>query len=564
MKKRLRILLAMTLVVSSLASLMACSGGDNGEKKPGDGGNSAEVDPEGVGEDVAIDPFGKYQEPITINVVRTMDSTVTFNEDYPETKSLEDNVWSHAYEDNLNIKLNYLWTPTGDEYNTKWNMAMSTKTLPDMGWVDAATYMQLVEADLVEDMTDVFEAYASDYYKEQVEADGGITRAFMTFEGRMLGLPITGTTPDAINLLFIRKDWLDQVNMEAPKTIDELVTVAKAFKDARLGGDGTYGICMGPYEMAGECDWEGFLNGYGAYYNIWVDDGSGNLVYSTTQPQMREAILKLQEMYAAGLISTDMAVNPNVREDLVAGKVGIAYGTYWAPISAIQSSYNNDENAEWIVCELPTVDGSAASTQAWGNGSPSQFFFVRKGYEHPEAAVKIINLGFKLDVEDPATYNFHEASQIQVQQYRLVACWEPWRNMQSCYRVWDAIASKDESKLETVNDKDMYEIVTGFQDGTVDRSRIGYALVNAPEASTYSICDQMNKEGRIILSQYTTITPAHISEKLVTLDKKVMDAMLSVICGGDISAFDEAIEYWKANGGEEITQEVNQWYKTAR
>lgn len=563
MKKRLRILLAMTLAVSTLMSFTACSG-DKGEKKSEEGGNSTEVGQEGSGEDVEADPFGKYQEPLTINVVRTMDSTVTFNEDYPETKSLEDNVWSHAYEDNLNIKLNYLWTPTGDEYNTKWNMAMSTNALPDMGWVDAATYMQLVEADLVEDMTDVFEAYASDYYKEQVEADGGITRAFMTFDGRMLGLPVTGTTPDSINLLFIRKDWLDQVNMEAPKTIDELVAVAKAFKDANLGGDDTYGICMGPNEMAGECDWEGFLNGYGAYYNIWVDDGSGNLVYSTTQPQMREAVLKLQEMYEAGLISTDMAVNPNVREDLVAGKVGIAYGTYWAPISAIQSSYNNDENAEWIVCELPTVDGSPATTQAWGNGSPSQFFFVRKGYEHPEAAVKIINLGFKLDVEDPATYNFHEASQIQVQQYRLVACWEPWRNMQSCYRVWDAIASNDESKLETVNDKDMYEIVTGFLDGTVDRSRIGYALVNAPEASTYSICDEMNKEGRIILSQYTTITPAHISEKLVTLDKKVMDTMLSVICGEDISAFDEAVEYWKANGGEEITKEINQWYKAAR
>ena len=508
------------------------------------------------------DPFGKYDQPITINVVRTMDSTIGFNADYPETRSLEDNVWSHAYEDFLNIKLNYLWTPTGDEYATKWNMAMATNSLPDMGWVDGLTYQKLVEADLVEDMTDIFEEYASDYYKEQVEADGGVTRAFMTFNGRMLGLPITGTTPDGICLLFVRRDWLNKVGMEAPTTIDELVQVAKAFKDAKLGGDDTYGICMGPNAFAGECDWEGFLNGFGAYYNIWVEDGNGGLVYSTTLPEMRDAILKLQEMYADGLISTEIAVDPNVREDLVAGKAGIAYGTYWAPISAIQSNINNDPEADWIVCELPTVDGSPMTTQAWGDGSPSQFFFVRKGYEHPEAAVKIINLGFKLDIEQPTVYNYHEASNIQVQQYRLVACWEPWRNMQACYRVWQAIDTGDESCLETANDREMYELVVGYANGTAPREKIGYALVNSPEDSTYSICDACHKDGRIILSAFTTLTPAQMGEKLQILDGKVYDAMMNVICGADISEFDAAIEYWHSNGGDDITQEVSEWFAT--
>ncbi len=568
MKKNAARLLALLLAVVMMLSLVACSKApastDASSTDPSKESSAEKTGstPENTDEPAEADPFGKYEEPITINVVRTLDSTIGFNKDYPETYSLEDNVWSHAYEEYLNIKLNYLWTPIADEYATKWNMAMATNSLPDMGWVDGLTYQKLVEADLVEDMTGFFEEYASDYYKAQVEADGGVTRAFMTFNGRMLGLPLTGTTPDGINLLFVRRDWLEQVNMEAPTTIDELVEVAQAFKDAKLGGDDTYGICMGPYAFAGECDWEGFLNGYGAYYNIWVEDGHGGLAYSTIQPEMREAVLKLREMYAAGLITTDMAVNPNAREDLVAGKTGIAYGTYWAPISAIQSNMNNDPNADWIVCELPTVDGSPMTTQAWGDGVPSQFFFVRKGYEHPEAAVKMINLHYKLDVEQPTVYNFHEESMIQVQQYRLAACWEPWRNMQGCYRIWEAMKTGDESLLQTANDKDMYEIVTGYLDGTVAREKVGYALVNAPENSTYSICDELNKDGRIILSAYTTLTPAHISEKLLVLDEKVTDAILKVFCGADISVFDEAIEYWHNNGGDDITREVNEWYAT--
>lgn len=573
MKKNATRLLAMLLALLMMLSLVACSKAPASTDAPATetskepSAESSTEEPakpesesEGAEEPAEADPFGKYEEPITINVVRTLDSTIGFNEDYPETYSLEDNVWSHAYEDYLNIKLNYLWTPIADEYATKWNMAMATNSLPDMGWVDGLTYQKLVEADLVEDMTDIFEEYASDYYKAQVEADGGVTREFMTFNGRMLGLPLTGTTPDGINLLFVRRDWLDAVGMDAPTTIDELVEVAQAFKDAKLGGDDTYGICMSPYAFAGECDWEGFLNGYGAYYNIWVEDGNGGLAYSTTQPEMREAVLKLQEMYAAGLITTDMAVNPNAREDLVAGKVGMAYGTYWAPISAIQSNMNNDPNADWIVCELPTVDGSPMTTQAWGDGVPSKFFFVRKGCEHPEAAVKMVNLHYKLDVEQPTVYNFHEGSMIQVHQYRLTEQWEPWRNMQACYRIWEAMETGDESLLQTANDKDMYATVTGYLDGTCPREKVGYALVNAPEDSTYSICDELNKDGRIILSAYTTITPAHISEKLLILDGKVTDAILKVICGEDISVFDEAIEYWHNNGGDDITQEVNEWY----
>ena len=37
-------------------------------------------------------------------------------------------------------------------------------------------------------------------------------------------------------------------------------------------------------------------------------------------------------------------------------------------------------------------------------------------------------------------------------------------------------------------------------------------------------------------------------------------AILNVINGEDISAFDEAVEAWKAGGGDTMTEEVNAWY----
>jgi putative aldouronate transport system substrate-binding protein len=116
-----------------------------------------------------VDPFGKYDAPITVKVVRILDSTTKFDKSNPDTESLESNVWSKAYEEMLGIKLEYLWTPSGDQYDTKWTTAIASNDLPDMAAVDATVYKSLVKGGLVQDMTDVFDKYASDYYKSKLK-----------------------------------------------------------------------------------------------------------------------------------------------------------------------------------------------------------------------------------------------------------------------------------------------------------------------------------------------------------------------------------------------------------
>ena len=462
----------------------------------------------------------------------------------------------------LGIKLDYLWTPAADQYATKWNTSIASNDLPDMGWVDANTYKSLLQGGLVEDMTDAFDKYASDYYKEQVKIDGAAQK-FMTINGKLMGLPLTGATPDGINLLYIRKDWLEKVNLPEPKTIDELLNVAKAFKDAKLGGADTSGLCMGPYVFGGQGDWEGFLNGFGAYVGIWLKDSSGKLAYSSIQPEMRTALLKLQQAYKDGLIPKDFSVNSNPTEALVSGKVGITYGTYWAPVVAIQDQMNKDPNSVWSVLPLPTVDGSPMKTQAWGDGLPTSFFFVKKGYEHPEAAVKIVNLGFKLDVEQYMKYNFNQATQIQVQSYRLVAAWEPWRNLNSTIKVWDAMTSKDTSKLND-GELDSYNNITSYHAGTPDRAKLGYVLVNDSQNSSYSIIKQLRDENRIVLSEYKALPTDRMSQKQTLLDTNLNNAMIKVIGGGDISGYDEAAKAWLAGGGQDIADEVNAWFEQSK
>ncbi|HHW47649.1 MAG TPA: hypothetical protein GXX14_03410 [Clostridiaceae bacterium] len=64
-------------------------------------------------EEEVYDPFGKIEPTIEITGVRDAHPEQVLK--YPEGDSLHDNIWTRYYENELGIKLKYLWiTPFGD------------------------------------------------------------------------------------------------------------------------------------------------------------------------------------------------------------------------------------------------------------------------------------------------------------------------------------------------------------------------------------------------------------------------------------------------------------------
>ena len=81
------------------------------------------------------DPLGKYEEEITVTMVRDIDPSMKFDTSREGYKSLEDNVWTKAYKEQLGINIEYLWTAPVDEYLSKWNVAIAGGDIPDMAIV---------------------------------------------------------------------------------------------------------------------------------------------------------------------------------------------------------------------------------------------------------------------------------------------------------------------------------------------------------------------------------------------------------------------------------------------
>ena len=65
----------------------------------------------------------------------------------------------------------------------------------------------------------------------------------------------------------------------------------------------------------------------------------------------------------------------------------------------------------------------------------------------------------------------------------------------------------------------------------------------------------------IIYDEVYVTTPAMISRK-AELDKLRNNTFLSMVMGETpVSDFDKFVEQWKAQGGDEIAKEVNEWYQ---
>lgn len=563
-KQAIALLMGLTLAVSCLAGCGEKTDTEGQKDSVATEEKSTETEQTASEEKEAADPFGKYEEEITLRAALRAVGVKYYsgNDDYD---SAEKNLYTSLFHDELGINLEYDWIAQDDEtYTTKWNMAIAQNNLPDFGIVAPDMYQQLRDADLIMDMTDVFEEYASDKYKEFMEADGGVARAYATQDERMIGLPFTGGSSDAVQVFNIRKDWLEALGLEVPTTIDGLIEVAQAFVDNKMGGDGTYGLVASSDILGSDLGLLGFFEGYGAYPR-WIVDDSGELVWGMTSDENRDALLKLQEMYKNGLINTDFAVSDAsiTKEDVASGKVGIAYGTYWGA-GGLSDSRSLNSDAEWVITEIPTVDGTPAVTSC-GSGA-SWFVFVNKNCEHPEAVVKMLNLQveklYSEDSEVVTKYSTHagpDGESVQVSLYSPVsgATNIPWQNLIRYQESTKALESGNE-EFSLGLSASTYEKIRGYMDG--DESYYNVWKIFGPEG-TYAVIDKMKNEDRILLDAYQTFQTETMIDKKSILDDALKTEMVKVIMGEDISTYDKAVEEWYKNGGQIITDEANDWYE---
>ncbi len=531
-------------------SLAACSSGNNS-------GATHEENEAGSNksEDIAsITPLGKYDPPIEVTAVRG----ITEGTKYNEGESIDNNVWSRAYESELGVKVKYLWTTPTAQYNQKLNIAIASDDLPDITPVSASQLKRLVEDDALEDLTSLYEQYGSELTKDIMSQDGGNALKSATFNGKLYGLPNMTSGLGQTHVLWVRTDWLQKLGLSEPKTMDDVIKTAEAFVKQDPDGNNkadTYGLGINKDIFGFYAGMQGFFNGFHAYPNIWVKDASGKLSYGSTQPETKAALLKLQELYKQGLLDKEFGTKDatKVSEAANGGKLGLFYGFFWNA-GWLQDGKNADPSMEWKPISIVSVDDEPAKAQV--PFAINTYYVVKKGAKNPEAAVKILNFDFEKlwgETAQPDVYSVNNNTAIF--EYALLYGEAPRKNLDAYLNVVQALEANSPSSLNT-EEKGYYDNILDYRAGNL--KQWGVERMYGPDGSL-SVIDGYAKNAQIVDDAYFGAPTQGMTDNNATLQKLQLEVFTRIIMGGSIDEFDQFVTQWEDLGGNTITGEVNDW-----
>ncbi|MEK3870332.1 MULTISPECIES: extracellular solute-binding protein [unclassified Paenibacillus] len=561
------------LSVIVLASLMlaACSGG---------GGDGANGDPGGASKDnqnqasAADDgPLGKYDPAIEVSFVRDLSDVVENNVlGVLKGETIDNNRWTQLYEDELGIKIKYDWvvkgSPTSDQYLQKINVTLASGDLPDVIPVNATQLKQLADSDQIEDMTELYEKYASPFTKKVLSEEGTSVFDAATFDGKLMAVPQLESSMERAMYIWIRTDWLDKLGLKPPKTMADVLAISKAFTEGDPDGNGkkdTFGLGVTKDLWGGAMGLEGFMAGYDAYPNIWVEDASGKLVFGSTQPEVKKALQVLQDMAKNGQIDQEFGVKDGgkVSEQISAGKIGMEYGEQWNSIWPLQLNRDNDPNAQWQA--FPIVSESGETPKVPLKFSTTRFFAVKKGAAHPEAVIKLFNLHLEKNWGETAEFDkyFAPPEAESVWQLSPVTPYPVKKNVDA-FRAIDAARKAGDFSTLTGEAKTIQEKLEAYASGSSDGFALwGWERIYGEEGSM-GIADHYDKNNQFLREKFVGAPTPTMVERKATLEKLQNEVFVKIIIGDPIDKFDQFVADWKKLGGDQITQEVNEWYETTK
>ena len=557
--------LAVVMVFILMLSFFVGCGGDNDATDVG-GGGDATVDDAATDDDSSdeqereVGPFTPFDDILEISTPFVESPNVYF----VEGESWEDNFVSQFYTEMLNIRWVAAWQVDSSQAEERLNTAVAANDLPDMFAASPSLLGRLIQANQVQELGDVYEQFASPRFREIAGFQDG--RGFLagTHEGRLYGMPVSNDFANNVAMVFIRQDWLDILGLDLPTTMDELLEIARAFRDEDPGGNGpgnTVPIANTMHFGQDGASFNTFANPLMAYRGIWIPDGEGGLKYSSIQPEMRDALLLMQSMYAEGLFDIEFAIKDAgiVAQDIAAGRVGIFPGVFWSSLWPLAGSLDNNPDADWTPIPIPVDQDNRTTTQ---NLIFSYFsVVVRSGFEHPEALIKSMNLWAEMFHGEHAD---HFNGLLSTERYMPIADnWHayaqpvffshPRKNVYLSANFIDMWEAQDIDLALTGEARNRFDIVSAG--GSQGWAHQKFLMEGMPVTMMYD---------DFIYNEFVGAPTPTMVLRMTTLEQMEDEVFIAIIMGDSIERFDSFVEDWHNQGGNEITEEVNEWYRSVQ
>lgn len=540
------------MALASAMLLSACGGGESGSS-----------------ETVSVrNTDGKYDPVVTITIAKQLDENAG---KYGEGEDINKNPMVDLAVEQLGIKMETtLLGGDASNYDTKLRLALTgSEELPDVFPVYGTQMIaDMIESGQVKAIDEDIEKYMPERLKE-IYDQYPETFYPVTKDGKTYGIACAPALTEG-QVMIIRQDWLDALGLEAPTNMDEFEAVIKAFTEDDPDGNGkkdTYGFAYagdGIYSTGWVADPVSLFSANSGKNipGMWQEDENGELMYGSIHEGNKETLRRMASWHANGWIFQEAAATGawDAMMQFTEGKAGIFIGRPWA-ISSVRDVTTVHPDA--VIKAYPNIlqdDGTCTYQAAQTNDGWLMFnkdfdnmeaFFVYydwlydaafgtgnfqygylEGYDYDIVGDEVV---FDSTLFDPAVADPFVPGKSTVLKNAPVL-----DNMQT---YADAKAGKKENGAQIKAAAD-FEVVPDLAEG--------YALAN--EHKDELISSLFNAE--------PTDTMKKCWEQLQTMEKQVYT---NIIYGKEpVDAFDQFVQDWNEQGGEQITKEVNEWYQTVK
>lgn len=505
------------------------------------------------------DKMTGYEEPIEVISVNWYDAS---DEDgiskigAKTGETLTYNRWNDAIKRLFNVDLTYSWQSQNTDFTQKLRLDMASGELPDIFLVqEQSDLIQMAEQGLIWDMTDLIDEYASERDKEVWKSDEGGNLKKVTIDGRVYAIPSSVSATDHVSYIWFRDDWMEKLNLEYPKTVEELEKVAEAFVTQDPDGNGkddTWGIQL-PNDPVTGVAVRGLYAGFGAYPEYWVKQEDGSVVYGGVTEGTKNALAYLADLYQKGCINPEFVTldNTKITEEVLNNQVGILYGGHWFGHTA-GDLHELNPDARWKCVPLPSKSGKAAKSIMRPNNTG--WLVVNKNFEHPELALKLRALcTFGVMSSDSAWWWYDENIMWHLSPCRSgVSAFDnliTYQNLQEAYEH-----NSDESLLKAkavpywanLHGKDGWEWELMFGPG---------------DHTPMHVLEQDYEQGNLFWDPYNGVPSEFMQERWSSIMDEQKRFYSNIIIGklGVEEGFNQWLDTFNNLGGEQITGEVNDW-----
>lgn len=299
------------------------------------------------------------------------------------------------------VPLKFTAPPT-NQTTQSLNVLLATGDLPDMieynwqGEFPGGPEKAIKDGYILKlnDTIDKFAPNLKKYLKEhpevdkQVKTDNGSYYVFPFIRGddylRVFQGPI------------VRKDWLDELGLPVPETIDEWYTTLKAFKEKK-GATAPFSVVSvpRPFQESGN---GAFLSAFGVTRDFFIDD-SGAIKFGPAEKGYKDYLATFHKWYAEGLIDKNFATADSKAMDanMASGATGVTVGNAGGGIGKFQPLITaKDPKGVLIGAPYPVLKKGdiAMYGQKDPANAPGGSVAITASSKNIETAAKLLDYGY--------------------------------------------------------------------------------------------------------------------------------------------------------------------------